>query len=73
MVAKPFKVYVIQGRNQRDYSACQAALATVPAHLEALPFLKQEEDLIAHAHDADGLIVSSSPITRRVMSALTNL
>jgi D-3-phosphoglycerate dehydrogenase len=73
MAAKPFKVYVIQGRNQRDYSACQAALAIVPAHLEALPFLKQEEDIIAHAHDADGLIVSSSPITRRVMSALTTL
>jgi D-3-phosphoglycerate dehydrogenase len=73
MVAKPFKVYVIQGRNRRDYSACQAAVATVPARLQALPFLKREEDIIEQAHDADGLIVSSSPITRRVMSALTNL
>jgi D-3-phosphoglycerate dehydrogenase len=73
MVAKPFKVYVIQGRNTRDYSACQAALATVPAQLQALPFLKQEEDIIEQAHDAAGLIVSSSPITRRIMSALTDL
>ncbi len=73
MVAKPFKVYVVQGRRARDYSACQAALAGVPAHLETLQFLKQEEDIIAHTRDADGLIVSSSPITRLVMSALNHL
>jgi len=73
MVAKPFKVYVIQGRSTRDYSPCQAALATVPTQLQALPFLEQEEDIIEQASDADGLIVSSSPITRRVMSALTDL
>ena len=40
MTAKPYKVYVIQGRTARDYSACQTAVATVPAHLETLPFLK---------------------------------
>ena len=73
MVAKRFKVYVIQGRNTRDYSPCQAALATVPAQLQALPFLEQEEDIIEQAYDADGLIVSSSPITHRVISALTDL
>jgi D-3-phosphoglycerate dehydrogenase len=73
MDAKPFKVYVIQGRNARDYRDCQAALATVPAHLEALSFLREEADIIAHTHDAHGLIVSSSPITRSVMSALTQL
>jgi D-3-phosphoglycerate dehydrogenase len=73
MVEKSSKVYVIQGRNRRDYSACQAALTTVPATLEALPFLTEEEDLIEQAHDADGLIVSASPITRQVMSALKNL
>jgi D-3-phosphoglycerate dehydrogenase len=73
MAEKPFKVYVIQGRNPRDYGACQAALATVPAHLEPLPFTRQEDDIIERARDADALIVSSSPITRRVMSALKNL
>ena len=73
MAEKSFKVYVIQGRNPRDYSACQAALATVPAHLESLPFTRQEDEIIARARDADALIVSSSPITRRVMSALKDL
>jgi D-3-phosphoglycerate dehydrogenase len=73
MAEKPFKVYVIQGRHPRDYSDCRAALATVPAHLETLSFTRGEADIIAQAHDADGLIVSSSPVTRRVMSALKHL
>jgi D-3-phosphoglycerate dehydrogenase / 2-oxoglutarate reductase len=73
MAEKPFKVYVIQGRSPRDYGACQAALASVPAQLEPLPFSRQEEEIIARAHDADALIVSSAPMTRRVLSALTQL
>ncbi len=73
MAEKRFKVYVIHGRNPRDYSPCQAALASVPADLEPIPFTRHEEEIIARARDADGLIVSSSPITRRVMSALKNL
>jgi D-3-phosphoglycerate dehydrogenase / 2-oxoglutarate reductase len=73
MAEKTFKVYVIQGRSPRDYSACQAALASVPAQLEPLPFTRQEDEIIERARDADALIVSSSPITRRVMSALKQL
>ena len=73
MAEKPFKVCVIQGRSPRDYSACQAALASVPAQLEPLSFTRQEDDIIERARDADALIVSSSPITRRVMSALKRL
>jgi D-3-phosphoglycerate dehydrogenase len=73
MTAKPYKVYVVQGRRGRDYGDCQAALASVPARLETLPFTRREDDIIAQAQDADGLIVSSSPITRRVMTALKNL
>jgi D-3-phosphoglycerate dehydrogenase len=73
MAEKPFKVYVIQGRSPRDFSDCQAALAGVPAHLEALPFTRQEDEIIERAGDADALIVSSSPMTRRVMSALKQL
>jgi len=73
MNTKPFTVYVIQGRNPRDYSDAQAALATVPARLETVPFLKDEQDIIGRTPDADALIVSSSPITRRVMSALRQL
>jgi D-3-phosphoglycerate dehydrogenase / 2-oxoglutarate reductase len=73
MVEKPFKVYVIQGRHPRDFSDCQAALARVPADLESLPFTRQEDEIIERARDADALIVSSSPMTRRVMSALKQL
>jgi D-3-phosphoglycerate dehydrogenase len=73
MAEKPCNVYVIQGRNPRDYSDCQAALAPVPAHLETLSYTRREEDIIAGAPDAHALIVSSAPITRRVMSALKQL
>lgn len=30
MTDKPYHVYVIQGRGQRDYVDCQAALPTSP-------------------------------------------
>jgi D-3-phosphoglycerate dehydrogenase / 2-oxoglutarate reductase len=73
MAEKSFKVYVIQGRNPRDFSDCQAALARVSAHLESIPFTRQEDEIIERASDADALIVSSSPMTRRVMSALKQL
>src|SRR5262249_18924846 len=70
---KQYKVYVIQGRSERDYTDCQTALARVPAHLETLPFIGDAAEVIERSHDADGLIVSSSPITREVMSALKSL
>src|SRR5207248_9958819 len=56
-----------------DYADCQTALARVPAHLETLPFIGDAAEVIERTHDADGLIVSSSPVTREVMSALKNL
>src|SRR5919109_2741657 len=73
MSEKQYKVYVIQGRGERDYTDCQTALARVPAHLEAMPVIGDAAEVIERTHDADGLIVSSSPITREVMSALKNL
>src|SRR5262252_3149412 len=73
MSEKQHKVYVIQGRSQRDYADCQTALAQVPAHLETLPFIGDAAEVIERTHDADGLIVSASPIARQVMSALKNL
>jgi D-3-phosphoglycerate dehydrogenase len=73
MSEKSYKVYVIQGRGQRDYADSQTALAQVPAHLDVLPFIGDEAEVIERTHDADGLIVSASPITRQVMSALKNL
>jgi D-3-phosphoglycerate dehydrogenase len=73
MSEKQYKVYVIQGRSERDYTDCRTALARVPAYLETLPFIGDAAEVIERAHDADGLIVSASPITREVMSALKNL
>jgi D-3-phosphoglycerate dehydrogenase len=73
MPDRSYHVYVIQGRGQRDYSDCQTALAGVPARLTTLPFIGDEQELIDKARDADGLVVSASPVTRNVMSALEGL
>lgn len=73
MTTRPLTVYVIQGRGRRDYADCQTALDRVPARLESLPFIGDAEEVIQRARDADGLIVASSPVTRRVMEALEGL
>jgi len=73
MTDKPYHVYVIQGRGQRDYAECQAAIAHVPARMTALPFIGTEDEVIARTRDADALVTSSSPVTRGVMSALEGL
>jgi D-3-phosphoglycerate dehydrogenase len=73
MSQKPSHVYVIQGRTPADYSDCQAALASVPARMTVLPFIADEEEVVARSRDADALVVVYSPITRRVMSALEGL
>src|SRR5215471_12816837 len=73
MSEQPYKVYVIQGSGQRDYTDAQTALAQVPASLSVLSFIADEAEVIECTHDADGLIVSASPITRQVMSELKNL
>ena len=64
-------VYVIQGRAERDYADCQAAVA--PARLTTLSFVDKEDEVIGRARDADALIISSTPVTRGVMSALEGL
>jgi D-3-phosphoglycerate dehydrogenase len=73
MTDKPLHVYVIQGRGQRDYADCQAAVANVPARMTALPFMSDENEIIARTRDADALVTSSSPVTRGVMGALEGL
>jgi len=47
MSEKQYKVYVIQGRSERDYADCQTALARVPAQLETLPFIGDAAEVIA--------------------------
>ncbi len=67
------QVYVIQGRGPRDYADCQAALAQLPVRMTVLPFLTTEEEVIARARDATALVVTYSPVGRKVLSALENL
>ena len=73
MTDRPYHVYVVQGRSPRDYADTRAALAHVPAQVTTLPFIGDEEGMIAGARDADALVVSSSPVTRGVMGALEGL
>ena len=73
MTDQSYHVYVIQGRGQRDYADCQAALTAVPARMTALPFIATEDEMIARTRDADALVTSASPVTRGVMSALEGL
>src|SRR5512144_1350861 len=73
MAGRSLTAYVIQARAPRDYGDCERALARVPARLETLPFIEDEAGVIEQARDADALIVSSSPVTRRVIEALEGL
>ena len=73
MTDQAYHVYVIQGRGQHDYADCQAALAPVPARMTALPFIGDENELIARTRGADALVVTYSPVTRGVMGALEGL
>jgi D-3-phosphoglycerate dehydrogenase len=67
------QVYVIQGLGQRDYADCQAAVAHVPAKVTVLPFIGGEDEIVAKTRDADVIVTSSSPMSRRVMSAVEGL
>ncbi|MFH1604620.1 MAG: C-terminal binding protein [Pseudomonadota bacterium] len=73
MTDKIQQVYVIQGRSERDFSDCQAALAHVPARVTILPFITAEDEVIARTRDAAALVTSSTRVTRKVMSALEGL
>ena len=69
----PFQLYVVQGRGQRDYADTQTAVAHVPARVTSLPFIADEDGMIAALRDADALIIAASPVTRAVMSACEGL
>jgi D-3-phosphoglycerate dehydrogenase / 2-oxoglutarate reductase len=73
MTDRPSHLYVIQARTERDWADCQAAIAHVPATMTALPFIAGEEEVIARTRDADAMVVSFTPVTRAVMSALEGL
>ena len=73
MTDKPYQVYVIQGREQHDFGDCQAAIAHVPARMTAVPFIRDEEEIITRMRDADAIVTTFSPMTLGVMSALEGL
>src|SRR5205814_6606600 len=73
MVDRSYRVYVVQGQVERDWSDCQAALDGVPARVTTLPFVADPDVLIARARDADALVDVYSPVTRGVMAALEGL
>ena len=73
MTEGPSQVYVVQGRGPRDFADAQAALAHVPATVITLPFIGDEDGMIAALRDADALVTVYSPVTRAVMSACEGL
>src|SRR4051794_29990852 len=73
MTEKRRHVYVVQGQKERDYADCATALAGVPARVSVLPFMREEREMIERMRDADALVVSFSPVTRGLMSALEGL
>ena len=73
MPAQLQKVYVVPGRGQGDYADTQTAVAHVPALVTTLPFIGDEDGMIAALRDADAVIIVASPMTRAVMSACEGL
>jgi D-3-phosphoglycerate dehydrogenase len=74
MPEKPYQVYVVHGRGtQRDYADAQDAVALVPAKVTSLPFIGDEDGMIAALRDADAVVIVASPMTRAVMSACEGL
>src|SRR5439155_1142558 len=55
MVDRSYRVYVVQGQVERDWSDCQAALDGVPARVTTLPFVADPDVLIARARGAGSL------------------
>ena len=68
MVDRSYRVYVIQGQTERDWSDCRAALAQIPARVTALPYIGDAEALIAR-HEVEKLRLA---IPQEVRSAVTS-
>ncbi len=66
-----FTVYYMGRWQSEDLSDTRAALAEVGASLELVESMDDEDEIIEHVRDADGIITSESPMTRRVLESLT--
>ena len=64
------KVYMIGVHAGADQMDARREVEKAGAELEFLPFLTEEDEIVAQTRDADGLIVVNAPITRGVLSSL---
>lgn len=71
MTDQKFTVYYIGNWDAEDLTDTRAALAEVGADLQLVPTTHDENEIIRQAQHADGIITSDSPMTRRVLDALT--
>ena len=71
MSEQNFTVYYMGRWQSEDLTDTRAALEQVGANLELLDSMHDEDEIIAHVRDADGIITSESPMTRRVLESLT--
>ena len=72
MTEAKFKVYYMGGATRESLADTIEELDRVGAVLKVLPALQDEDEIIEKTGDADALILSNSPITRRVMESLKN-
>ncbi|MCY3543821.1 MAG: C-terminal binding protein [Chloroflexi bacterium] len=66
-----FTVYYMGRWQSEDLSDTRTALEQVGANLELLDSMHDEDEIIEKVRDADGIITSESPITRKVLESLT--
>ena len=66
-----FTVYYMGRWQAEDLTDTRAALEEVGANLELLNSMHDEDEIISHVRDADGIITSESPMTRKVLESLT--
>lgn len=71
MADAKFRVFYIGRWDAEDLTDTRAALAEAGASLDLLAPTHDEDEIIRNVRDADGIITSESPITRRVLEALT--
>ncbi|MBF0276625.1 MAG: C-terminal binding protein [SAR324 cluster bacterium] len=73
MPETPFKVCVINGHVERDFTDCITELSQIGTEVSILPFMDEESEIIEATRGAHGLIVTKSKITRRIIETLKNL
>ncbi len=71
MTDAKFTVFYLGRWQSEDLTDTRAALAEVGADLQLLSSTHDEDEIIRNVRDADGIITAESPMTRKVLDALT--